>query len=46
MRMKIGGVVLCGVLCFCFWIVSGDGDDDDACGIYNTLISRRVIWFV
>lgn len=38
-------MVLCGVLCFCFWIVSGD-DDDDACGIYNTLLSRRVIWIV
>lgn len=45
MRMKIGGVVLCGVLGFCFWIVSGD-DDGNACGIYNTLISRRVVWIV
>lgn len=45
--MKIGGMVLCGVLCFCFWIVSGDDDsDDDACGIYNILISRRVYWIV
>lgn len=32
--MKIGGMVLCGVLYFCFWIVGGD-DDDDVCGIYN-----------